>query len=57
LEARRVTYGELQEILIDEVVRIIPVHQLVINGMANNVRGLESDPGAWFWARYAWLDN
>jgi peptide/nickel transport system substrate-binding protein len=57
LADRQATYGELQEILIDEVPRIIPVFQLVINGMRNNVRGLESDPGAWFWARYAWLDN
>jgi peptide/nickel transport system substrate-binding protein len=54
LADRRVTYGELQEILIEEVVRLIPVHQLVINGMANDVRGLESDPGAWFWSRYAY---
>jgi peptide/nickel transport system substrate-binding protein len=54
LADRRVTYGELQEILIEEVVRIVPVHQLVINGMANDVRGLESDPGAWFWSRYAY---
>ena len=57
LADRQVTYGELQQILIDEVPRIIPVFQLVINGMRNNVRGLESDPGAWFWARYAWLDD
>jgi peptide/nickel transport system substrate-binding protein len=57
LADRRVTYGELQEILIDEVVRIVPVHQLVINGMASDVRGLESDPAAWFHARYAyWAD-
>ena len=57
LADRRATYGELQEILIDEVPRIIPLFQLVINGMGNNVRGLESDPGAWFWARYAWFDE
>ena len=57
LEDRRATYGEIQEILIQNVPRIIPVFQLVSNGMANNVRGLESDPGAWFWARYAWLDD
>ncbi|MEE8374589.1 MAG: ABC transporter substrate-binding protein, partial [Dehalococcoidia bacterium] len=57
LEDRQKTYGELQEILIDEVPRIIPVFQLVVNGMANNVRGLESEPSAWFWLRYAWLDD
>ena len=57
LEDRRATYREIQEILINEVPRIIPAFQLVSNGMRNNVRGLESDPGAWFWARYAWLDD
>ena len=57
LEDRRATYGEIQEILIQNVPRIIPAFQLVSNGMGNNVRGLESDPGAWFWARYAWLDD
>ena len=57
LEDRRATYREIQEILIDEVPRIIPAFQLVSNGMRNNVRGLESDPGAWFWARYAWFDD
>ena len=57
LADRRATYGELQGILIENVPRIIPAFQLVANGMANYVRGLESDPGAWFWARYAWLDD
>jgi len=57
LADRQETYGELQEILIENVPRIIPVFQLVINGMANNVRGLESEPSAWFWIRYAWLDD
>lgn len=57
LEDRRATYREIQEILINEVPRIIPAFQLVSNGMADYVRGLESDPGAWFWARYAWLDK
>ncbi len=57
LEDRQETYGELQEILIDEVPRIIPVFQLVINGMHKNVMGLDSEPAAWFWCRYAWLDD
>ncbi|HEY90491.1 MAG TPA: hypothetical protein G4O07_01535, partial [Dehalococcoidia bacterium] len=57
LEDRQETYGELQAILIDEVPRIIPVFQLIVNGMGNNVQGLESEPCAWFWCRYAWLDN
>ena len=57
LEDRQETYGELQEILIDEVPRIIPVFQLVINGMRSNVYGLDSEPCAWFWCRYAWLDD
>jgi len=57
LEDRQETYGELQEILIDDVTRIIPCFQLVINAMANDVRGLESEPSAWFWIRYAWWDD
>jgi len=57
LADRQETYGELQEILVDDVPRIIPVFQLVINGMRDNVRGLESEPSAWFWCRYAWLDD
>ena len=57
LADRRETYGELQEILIEDVPRIIPVNQLVINGMRSNVYGLDSEPLAWFWCRYAWLDD
>jgi peptide/nickel transport system substrate-binding protein len=57
LADRQETYGELQEILIDEVPRIIPVFQLVINGMHKSVMGLDSEPAAWFWCRYAWLDD
>ena len=57
LADRRATYGEIQEILVENVPRIIPVFQVVVNAMATNVRGMESDPGAWFWLRYGWLDN
>ena len=57
LADRRATYRELQEILIEEVPRIIPVHQVVVNAMASKVMGMESDPGAWFWTRYGWLDE
>jgi len=57
LKDRQKTYGELQEILIEDVPRLIPVFQLVINGMHNKVQGLESEPSAWFWLRYAWLDD
>jgi peptide/nickel transport system substrate-binding protein len=57
LEDRRATYRELQEILIEDVPRIIPVFQVVVNGMASKVHGMDSDPGAWFWTRYGWLDD
>ncbi|MBA7680780.1 Glutathione-binding protein GsiB [subsurface metagenome] len=57
LEDRQETYGELQEILIDEVPRIVPVFMPVLHGMRNNVMGLEAKPHGDPWCRYIWLDD
>jgi peptide/nickel transport system substrate-binding protein len=57
MEDRQETYGELQEILIDEVPKIIPVFMPILHGMRNNVMGLEAKPHGDPWVRYIWLDD
>ena len=57
LEDRQKTYGEIQEILVDEVPRILPVFRPEVTGMRDNLKGIESTPNAAMWARYAWWDD
>ncbi len=57
LEDRQKTYGEIQEILVDDVPGIIPVFRPEVTGMRDNLKGIESTPNAAMWARYAWWDN
>ncbi|MFC2010395.1 ABC transporter substrate-binding protein [Chloroflexota bacterium] len=57
LADRQETYGELQEILIDEVPKIVPVFMPILHGMRNNVMGLEAKPHGDPWCRYIWLDD
>ncbi len=57
LADRQKTYGELQEILIDEVPKIVPVFMPILHGMRNNVMGLEAKPHGDPWVRYIWLDD
>ncbi len=57
LADRQETYGELQEILIDEVPKIVPVFMPILHGMRNNVMGLEAKPHGDPWVRYIWLDD
>jgi len=57
LEDRQKTYGEIQEILVDEVPRIVPVFRPEVTGMRDNLKGIESTPNAAMWARYAWWDD
>jgi len=57
LEDRQKTYGEIQEILVDEVPRILPVFRPSVEGMRDTLRGIEATPNAAMWARYAWWDD
>ena len=44
LEDRKETYAEIQQILINEVPRIVPVFMPVFMGLRDNVEGVEAHP-------------
>jgi peptide/nickel transport system substrate-binding protein len=54
---RAKTYGEVQCLLIDEVPRIIPVFQPMLNGVRNDVKGVQVHPRGYLVLVDAWLDR
>lgn len=54
-EARTELYGRIEQTLIDDVPRIVPVFKNNFIGMSTRVRGLEAHPSNWFLLHNAWL--
>ncbi|MCZ6615273.1 MAG: ABC transporter substrate-binding protein, partial [Chloroflexi bacterium] len=57
LADRKVTYGELQCLLIDEVPRIIPVFRPLFIGLRNDVMDVEANWEDLLYLREGWLDR
>jgi peptide/nickel transport system substrate-binding protein len=57
LEDQKVTYAEIQRILIDEVPRLVVAFQPWLYGARINVRGAPPHPLGWAILQDAWLDN
>ena len=57
LEDQKVTYAEIQRILIDDVPRIIVAYRPWVYGARNNVRGVEPHPLSWPIFQDAWIDE
>ena len=57
LEERKVTYGEIQRILVDEVPRTVVAFQPILFGVRTDVRGVQSHPMSWLILNDAWLDR
>ncbi len=57
LEDRKVTYAEIQCILVDEVPRIVPVFKSIMRGLRLDVRNMEANPEDKIFFRDAWLDR
>ena len=57
LEDQKVSYAEIQKILIDNVPRIIVAYKPVLYGVGNDVRGVNPHPLGWAIFNEAWLDD
>ena len=57
LEDQKVTYAEIQRILIDEVPRLVVAFQPWLYGARTDVRGAPPHPLGWAILQDAWLDN
>lgn len=55
-QERTATYGEVEQILIDDVPRIVPVFSPTLIGMTQRVGGVRAHPNGWLLLRSAWLD-
>lgn len=56
-EERTEAYGRIQQTLIDDVPRIIPVFKPNFIGMTNRVRGVDAHPSNWLLLHHAWLQQ
>ncbi|MDA0270663.1 MAG: ABC transporter substrate-binding protein [Chloroflexi bacterium] len=54
-EERTETYGQIQQILIDDVPRIVPAFMPTFIGMTSRVGGLAAHPSNWMLTNRAWL--
>ena len=57
LEEQKVTYAELQRVIIDAVPRLIPVFQPLLYGVRANVRGVAPHPLNMPFFQDGWLDD
>ena len=57
LEDQKVTYAEMQRILIDDVPRILPAFQPMLYGARINVRDANPHPYGWPIMSDAWIDD
>lgn len=55
-EERTATYGKIQQILIDDVPRIVPVFTPTFIGTTQRVGGVHAHPNQWLFLQNAWLD-
>ena len=57
LEEQKVTYAEIQRIMIDDVPRLIPAYQPWLYGARSNVRGVVPHPLGYPLVNDAWIDE
>jgi len=57
LAERQETYAEVQELLLDDASRIIPVFRPVLLGLLDDVHGVSAHPNNWLYLTEAWLED
>lgn len=56
-DERKETYGKIQQLLVDEAVRLVPVFRPTLVAVRDRVQGVKAHPSDWLVLHDAWVDD